>query len=71
MTGAGRPSWERRLRVLEADVVARIAQVSRGGWAGVLDALQPGRTRWLGENRFQINLHEYPPREPAPGFGIA
>ncbi|MER6731140.1 ArsR/SmtB family transcription factor [Streptomyces puniciscabiei] len=58
-----RPSWERRRRVLEADVVARTAQVSRGGWASVLDAIRPGRTRWLGENRLQINLHEYPPRE--------
>ncbi|MFF9124434.1 ArsR/SmtB family transcription factor [Streptomyces sp. NPDC014889] len=59
---AVRPSWARRRRVLEADVVARTAQVSRGGWAAVLDTLRPG-TRWLGENRFQVNLHEYPPRE--------
>ncbi|MET8246173.1 ArsR family transcriptional regulator [Streptomyces sp. NPDC005202] len=59
---AVRPYWPRRRRILEADVVARTAQVSRGGWATVLDALRPG-TRWLGENRLQINLHEYPPRE--------
>ncbi|MBL1082002.1 ArsR family transcriptional regulator [Streptomyces actinomycinicus] len=58
-----RPYWERRRRVLEADVVARTAQVSRAGWASVLDSLRPGGTRWLGENRFQVNLHEYPPRE--------
>ncbi|MFJ9816614.1 ArsR/SmtB family transcription factor [Streptomyces sp. NPDC101151] len=58
-----RPCWERRRRVLEADVVARTAQVSRGGWVSVLDSLRPGGTRWLGENRFQVNLHEYPPRE--------
>lgn len=57
-----RPHWERRRRVLEADVVARIAQVSRGGWAAVLDALRPG-TRWLGDNRLQINLNANPPRE--------
>ncbi|MDX2683046.1 ArsR/SmtB family transcription factor [Streptomyces sp. NY05-11A] len=57
-----RPYWERRRRILEADVVARTAQVSRGGWAAVLDSLRPG-TRWLGESRFQVNLHEYPPRE--------
>ncbi|MEV1067708.1 winged helix-turn-helix domain-containing protein [Streptomyces sp. NPDC050263] len=57
-----RPYWERRRRVLEADVVARTAQVSQGGWAAVLDSLRPG-TRWLGESRFQVNLHEYPPRE--------
>ncbi|WP_306966094.1 helix-turn-helix domain-containing protein [Streptomyces afghaniensis] len=58
-----RPDWDRRRRVLEADVVARTAQVSRGGWAAVLDALRPGRTRWLGDNRLQVNPHEYPPRE--------
>ncbi|MFG2280522.1 ArsR/SmtB family transcription factor [Streptomyces asoensis] len=57
-----RPHWERRRRVLEADVVARTAQVGRGGWAAALDSLRPG-TRWLGESRFQVNLHEYPPRE--------
>ncbi|MEU0596779.1 ArsR family transcriptional regulator [Streptomyces sp. NPDC006393] len=61
-TDAVRPYWDRRRRVLEADVVARTAQVSRGGWAAVLDALRPG-TRWLGENRLQVNAHEYPPRE--------
>ncbi|MFI0812455.1 transcriptional regulator [Streptomyces echinatus] len=58
-----RPYWGRRRRVLEADVVGRTAQVSRGGWVSALDSLRPGRTRWLGENRLQINLHEYPPRE--------
>ncbi|GGS50412.1 ArsR/SmtB family transcription factor [Streptomyces cinerochromogenes] len=58
-----RPYWERRRRVLEADVVARTARVSRGGWASVLDGLRPGGTRWLGESRFQVNRHEYPPRE--------
>ncbi|MGW7252684.1 ArsR/SmtB family transcription factor [Streptomyces sp. NPDC054834] len=59
---AVRPYWDRRRRILEADVVARTAQVSRGGWAAVLDSLRPG-TRWLGDSRLQINLHEYPPRE--------
>ncbi|MGW6732769.1 ArsR/SmtB family transcription factor [Streptomyces sp. NPDC055013] len=62
-TATVRPDWDRRRRVLEADVVARTAQVSRGGWAAVLDTLRPGRTRWLGDNRLQVNLHEYPPRE--------
>ncbi|MFC4498800.1 MULTISPECIES: ArsR/SmtB family transcription factor [Streptomyces] len=56
------PYWERRRHVLAGDVVARTAQVSRGGWAAVLDSLRPG-TRWLGESRFQVNRHEYPPRE--------
>ncbi|MFE3161596.1 ArsR/SmtB family transcription factor [Streptomyces sp. NPDC059224] len=58
-----RPTWERRRRILEADVFARTAQVSRGGWAEVLDSVRPGRTRWLGANRLQVNLHEHPPRE--------
>ncbi|MGW0705776.1 helix-turn-helix domain-containing protein [Streptomyces sp. NPDC002643] len=57
-----RPYWERRRRVLEADVLARTARLGQAGWAGVLDALRPGM-RWLGENRLQVNLHEYPPRE--------
>ncbi|MFG2307608.1 ArsR family transcriptional regulator [Streptomyces sp. NPDC048566] len=56
------PDWERRRRVLEADVVARTAQLSQGGWAAALDGLRPG-TRWLGGNRLQVNLQEYPPRE--------
>jgi len=58
-----RPDWERRRRILEADVVARTARLSRGGWAAAVDTLRPGRTRWLGGNRLQINLHEVPPRE--------
>ncbi|MFD5075681.1 ArsR family transcriptional regulator [Streptomyces sp. NPDC058371] len=61
-TDAVRPDWERRRRILEADVVSRTAQLSQGGWAAALDTLRPG-TRWLGDNRLQVNLHEYPPRE--------
>ncbi|MEV0220045.1 helix-turn-helix domain-containing protein [Streptomyces sp. NPDC050704] len=61
-----RPYWERRRRVLEADMVARTARVGQGGWAALLDELRPW-TRWLGENRFQVNLHAYPPREVAAG----
>ncbi|MEE1667966.1 ArsR/SmtB family transcription factor [Streptomyces sp. NPDC003328] len=57
------PYWDRRRRILEADVVARTAQFGRGGWAAAVDTLRPGRTRWLGGNRLQVNLHEYPPRE--------
>ncbi|MGC3002201.1 ArsR family transcriptional regulator [Streptomyces sp. G35A] len=56
------PYWARRRRVLGADVVARVSEVGRGGWATVLDDLRPG-TRWLGENRLQVNAHEFPPRE--------
>lgn len=61
-----RPYWERRRRVLEADMIARTARVSQGGWVAVLDSLKPG-TRWLGENRFQVNLNTQPPREIATG----
>ncbi|MEW1550236.1 ArsR/SmtB family transcription factor [Streptomyces tsukubensis] len=63
---AVRPHWEHRRRVLEADVAARTAQVSRGGWAAVLDSLRPG-TRWLGESGFQVNPWPYPPREIPAG----
>jgi DNA-binding transcriptional ArsR family regulator len=58
---AVRPYWGRRRRILEADVVARTAQLSRGGWAAALDDMRPGM-RWLGEGRLQINAHDNPPR---------
>ncbi|MDJ1135996.1 transcriptional regulator, partial [Streptomyces iconiensis] len=58
------PSWPRRRRVLEADVVARTAQLSQGGWAAALDDMRPGM-RWLGDSRLQINSRDYPPRELA------
>ncbi|MGW6013069.1 transcriptional regulator [Streptomyces sp. NPDC055210] len=61
-TEAVRPDWHRRRLVLEADVVARTARLSQEGWAAALGAMRPGM-RWLGENRLQVNLHEYPPRE--------
>ncbi|MGY1437556.1 ArsR/SmtB family transcription factor [Streptomyces reniochalinae] len=60
------PYWPRRRRVLEADVVARTAQLSRGGWAAALDAMRPGM-RWLGGSRLQINAWDYPPRDLAGG----
>ncbi|WP_406104493.1 helix-turn-helix domain-containing protein [Streptomyces sp. NBC_01003] len=64
-----RPYWERRRRVLEADMIARTTHVSQGGWAAVLDSLKPG-TRWLGESRFQVNLNMNPPREIAAGADL-
>ncbi|MER7181559.1 winged helix-turn-helix domain-containing protein, partial [Streptomyces hyaluromycini] len=42
---------------------ARTARAAQAGWAAVLDSLKPGQTRWLGGNRLQVNMHEYPPRE--------
>ncbi|AKJ15551.1 ArsR family transcriptional regulator [Streptomyces incarnatus] len=62
-----RPYWQRRRRILEADMVARTARVNQGGWAAVLDSLQPGTTQWLGDSRFRVNLNAYPPREVAAG----
>lgn len=56
------PDWPRRRRVLEADVVARTALLGRGGWAAALDELCPGKMRWLGDGRLQINTRSYPPR---------
>ncbi|WP_411083126.1 ArsR/SmtB family transcription factor [Streptomyces sp. cmx-18-6] len=56
------PEWPTRRRVLEADVIARAAQLSRGGWAEALAGMRPGM-RWLGENRLQINTYDNPPRE--------
>jgi DNA-binding transcriptional ArsR family regulator len=56
------PYWPRRRRIIEADIVARIGQLSQGGWAAALDDMRPGM-RWLGEGRLQINAYDYPPRE--------
>jgi DNA-binding transcriptional ArsR family regulator len=56
------PDWPRRRRVIEADIIARTGQLSRGGWAAVLDDMRPGM-RWLGGSRMQINVHDYPPRD--------
>ncbi|MFD4151126.1 ArsR/SmtB family transcription factor [Streptomyces hydrogenans] len=56
------PEWPRRRRVMEADVTARTARLARDGWAAALDELCPGRTRWLGDGRLQVNARDYPPR---------
>ena len=57
-----RDEWDRRLRVLRADVVARTARLSSAGWSGVLDGLAPG-VRWLDNGRLQVNAQPYPPRD--------
>jgi DNA-binding transcriptional ArsR family regulator len=59
---AVRPYWERRRRIMEADILSRTRQLSRYGWAAALDDLRKGM-RWLGDGRLQINMHDYPPRE--------
>ncbi|WP_214416771.1 transcriptional regulator [Sphaerisporangium fuscum] len=56
------PYWPRRRRVLEADVIARTARLSQGGWAAALGDMRPGM-RWLGASRLQVNTRDYPPRE--------
>ena len=56
------PRWPRIRTVIEADVIARTAQLSQGGWAEALNGMRPGM-RWLGESRLQVNAHDYPPRE--------
>lgn len=57
-----RADWERRLRVLRADVVSRTSRLSSKGWSGALDGLAPG-VRWLAHGRLQVNAHPYPPRD--------
>ncbi|MFI8258163.1 ArsR/SmtB family transcription factor [Streptomyces filamentosus] len=61
------PEWARRRRVMEADVTARTARLARDGWAAALDELSPGRTRWLGDGRLQVNARDYPPRSVEGG----
>jgi DNA-binding transcriptional ArsR family regulator len=56
------PTWPRRRRIIEADVVARTTRLGRSGWAAALAGMRPGM-RWLGEGRLQINAYDYPPRD--------
>jgi|SRR5581483_642162 len=56
------PSWPRRRRIIEADILARSARLGHGGWVTALDGMSPG-IRWLGEGRLQINAHNYPPQD--------
>ena len=56
------PYWPRRRRILQADVIARMAQLSQAGWAAALNDMRPGM-RWLGDSRLQINAYDYPPRK--------
>jgi DNA-binding transcriptional ArsR family regulator len=56
------PYWPRRRQVIEADILARSARLSRGGWAAALDDLGPA-IRWLGNGRLQINADNYPPQD--------
>ncbi|MER7583181.1 transcriptional regulator [Kitasatospora sp. NPDC097691] len=56
------PSWPRRRRVIEADIVARTARLGLHGWATTLNELRPGM-RWIGEDRLQVTGCDSPPSE--------
>ncbi|WP_306323251.1 MULTISPECIES: helix-turn-helix transcriptional regulator [unclassified Streptomyces] len=56
------PEWPRRRRVIEADVLARTRELTRGGWAAAFGGMRP-TMGWLGEGRLRINAHDYPPRD--------
>lgn len=57
-----RADWPRRRHLLEADILARTAQLGTGGWSAALAGMRPGM-RWLGGNQLRINTYDYPPRE--------
>lgn len=53
--------WQRRERILSADVVGRTAQLATHGWAKVLHDL--GRDReWVGDGQLRINRYDLPTR---------
>jgi DNA-binding transcriptional ArsR family regulator len=56
------PEWERRRRIVEADIVARTERLGLDGWAAALEGLRSGM-RWLGDGRLQINTADYLPRD--------
>lgn len=61
-TAAVRPDWDRRRRIIEADIVARTGLLGQGGWVTAVGTMSPGM-RWLGEGRLQTNQYDYPPRD--------
>ncbi|MFJ9173040.1 ArsR/SmtB family transcription factor [Streptomyces sp. NPDC102360] len=58
------PEWPRRRRIIEADVLARTRELTRGGWAAAFGGMRP-TMGWLGEGRLRINAHDHPPRNIA------
>ncbi|MEW2135572.1 winged helix-turn-helix domain-containing protein [Streptomyces sp. NPDC005409] len=65
-TEAVEPTWPRRLRMIEADIVARTARLGLHGWATALDEMRPDM-RWLGDDRLQITVCDSPPLELSRG----
>lgn len=59
---AVQPSWPRRRRIVEADIVARTTRLGVHGWATALSEMRPGM-RWLGEDRLQTTVCDSPPLE--------
>ncbi|GHH43384.1 helix-turn-helix domain-containing protein [Lentzea cavernae] len=59
-----RPTWPRRRRIIEADVVARTTRLTQGGWAAALEGMRPGM-RWLGDSRLRVHTRDYPPMDLA------
>jgi DNA-binding transcriptional ArsR family regulator len=57
-----RSDWPRRRQLLDADILARTAQLSTGGWTAALAGMRPGM-KWLGRNQLRINTYDYPPRD--------
>ncbi len=54
--------WPRRRRVLEADIVSRIARLATQGWAGVVPTLGR-RMDWKVGGHLQINSYDLPTRD--------
>jgi DNA-binding transcriptional ArsR family regulator len=54
--------WPRRRRVLEADIVSRIARLATQGWAGVVPTLGR-RMDWKEGGHLQINSYDLPTRD--------
>ncbi|MET9295173.1 winged helix-turn-helix domain-containing protein [Streptomyces sp. NPDC003077] len=65
-TKAIEPSWPRRLRIIEADIVARAARLGLHGWATTLNEMRPDM-RWLGDDRLQTTVCDSPPLELSRG----
>jgi DNA-binding transcriptional ArsR family regulator len=51
--------WQRRERILRADVVARTARLASHGWAAVLHDLGHGRA-WVGDGQLRVNHYDLP-----------
>lgn len=57
--------WQRRERILRADIIARTSRLATHGWASVLHDL--GRDReWVGDGQLRINRYELPSRSLPP-----